>query len=52
MRASSSSRDPFRGAAWAGVRKGLIRGINWGAVGVFTTAFEEMYGRVYNGGEY
>lgn len=38
-----AARDPFRGALWAGVRKGAIRGLNWGTVGLYTTLFEEWY---------
>lgn len=31
-----AAQDPFRGALWAGLRKGVIRGLNWGTVGVYT----------------
>ncbi|CAD7948423.1 unnamed protein product [Amoebophrya sp. A25] len=41
--ALEAARDPFRGALWAGLRKGVIRGINWGSVGIFTTLLEDMY---------
>eukprot|EP00397_Hematodinium_sp_SG-2012_P012219 GEMP01012382.1.p1 GENE.GEMP01012382.1~~GEMP01012382.1.p1 ORF type:complete len:485 (+),score=71.26 GEMP01012382.1:77-1531(+) len=40
---SEATRDPFRGAFWAGLRKGAIRGVNWGALGVFTSLMEEAY---------
>lgn len=40
---TEATRDPFRGAFWAGLRKGAIRGVNWGALGVFTSIFEDAY---------
>jgi len=40
---SDASRDPFRGAFWAGLRKGAIRGINWGSLGIITSRVEDFY---------
>jgi len=36
-------RNPFRGAAWAGLRKGVIRGINWGGLALCMAFFEQTY---------
>ncbi|CAD7950656.1 unnamed protein product [Amoebophrya sp. A120] len=49
--ALEAARDPFRGALWAGLRKGMIRGINWGTVGVWTAVLEDCYWRYYNRSE-
>mmetsp|Transcript_8861 Transcript_8861/g.19777 ORF Transcript_8861/g.19777 Transcript_8861/m.19777 type:complete len:343 (-) Transcript_8861:164-1192(-) len=38
-----ASRNPLRGAFWAGIRKGVIRGINWGGLALFTALFEYVY---------
>jgi len=38
-----ASRDPFRGALWAGLRKGTIRGINWGSLGIMTQGVEALF---------
>ncbi len=43
-----AARDPFRGALWAGLRKGLIRGINWGSLGLYTTLVEDAYVRYFS----
>eukprot|EP00392_Amoebophrya_sp_AT5.2_P008472 g8499.t1 len=49
--ALEAARDPFRGALWAGLRKGLIRGINWGTVGAWTSILEDGYWKFYAVGE-
>lgn len=38
-----ASQHPFRGAFWAGIRKGIIRGINWGGLAFFMAIFEQVY---------
>jgi len=38
-----AARHPFRGAGFAGLRKGIIRGINWGGLAFFMHVFEWMY---------
>lgn len=38
-----TARNPFRGAAWAGLRKGVIRGINWGGLALCMAFFERLY---------
>jgi len=38
-----ATKHPFRGAFWAGIRKGIIRGINWGGLALFVAFFERMY---------
>eukprot|EP00439_Symbiodinium_sp_Y106_P004325 s6505_g1.t1 len=38
-----AARHPFRGAGFAGLRKGLIRGINWGGLTFFLAVFEWIY---------
>mmetsp|Transcript_5253 Transcript_5253/g.14223 ORF Transcript_5253/g.14223 Transcript_5253/m.14223 type:complete len:366 (+) Transcript_5253:75-1172(+) len=38
-----ASRNPFRGALWAGVRKGAIRGINWGCLEINVHYLEKAY---------
>mmetsp|Transcript_35175 Transcript_35175/g.64227 ORF Transcript_35175/g.64227 Transcript_35175/m.64227 type:complete len:343 (-) Transcript_35175:146-1174(-) len=38
-----ATSNPLRGALWAGIRKGVIRGINWGGLAMFTALFEYVY---------
>eukprot|EP00933_Yihiella_yeosuensis_P039761 TRINITY_DN3389_c0_g1_i1.p1 TRINITY_DN3389_c0_g1~~TRINITY_DN3389_c0_g1_i1.p1 ORF type:complete len:391 (-),score=64.41 TRINITY_DN3389_c0_g1_i1:436-1584(-) len=38
-----ATKNPFRGAFWAGLRKGIIRGINWGGLSLFMLLFEKVY---------
>jgi len=42
----TATRHPFRGAIWAGIRKGGIRGINWGCLEIYMGFFERTY-RMY-----
>lgn len=42
---SLAMRHPFRGAGFAGLRKGIIRGINWGGLTFFMAVFELAYRR-------
>mmetsp|Transcript_59600 Transcript_59600/g.184773 ORF Transcript_59600/g.184773 Transcript_59600/m.184773 type:complete len:190 (+) Transcript_59600:1136-1705(+) len=39
----TATRNPFRGALWAGIRKGVIRGINWGGLALCMGLFESAY---------
>merc|ERR1719412_1144496 len=39
----TATKHPFRGAIWAGVRKGSIRGINWGCLEFYMGFFETAY---------
>lgn len=41
----TATKNPFRGAIWAGIRKGGIRGINWGCLEVYMGLQEKMYRR-------
>ncbi|CAJ1442926.1 unnamed protein product [Effrenium voratum] len=43
-----AAKHPFRGAGFAGLRKGIIRGINWGGLALFMRAFEWMYRTYYH----
>jgi len=50
-----ATKNPFRGAVWAGIRKGGIRGINWGCLEIYMSMFEGIYRRArkmaaYRGG--
>jgi hypothetical protein len=38
-----ATKNPFRGALWAGIRKGAIRGINWGCLEIFMAMIEGGY---------
>merc|ERR1719253_2114113 len=38
-----ATKNPFRGALWAGIRKGAIRGINWGCPEIFMAMIEGGY---------
>jgi hypothetical protein len=38
-----ATKNPFRGALWAGIRKGAIRGINWGCLEIFMAMIESFY---------
>ncbi|CAK0801389.1 unnamed protein product [Prorocentrum cordatum] len=38
-----ATKNPFRGALWAGIRKGAIRGINWGCLEIFMAMIENSY---------
>jgi hypothetical protein len=38
-----ATKNPFRGAMWAGIRKGAIRGINWGCLEIFMAMIEGVY---------
>eukprot|EP00434_Breviolum_minutum_P032469 symbB.v1.2.028712.t1/scaffold3070.1/size64238/3 len=40
---SMALHHPFRGAGFAGLRKGIIRGINWGGLAAFMAVFEWAY---------
>lgn len=39
----TATKHPFRGAIWAGIRKGSIRGINWGCLEIYMGFFETTY---------
>lgn len=39
----TATKRPFRGAIWAGIRKGSIRGINWGCLEFYMGLFETSY---------
>lgn len=38
-----ASKEPFRGALWAAIRKGAIRGINWGCLEIIMAIMESAY---------
>lgn len=38
-----ATKNPFRGAGFAGLRKGAIRGINWGGLALFMAVMERSY---------
>jgi hypothetical protein len=38
-----ATKNPFHGALWAGIRKGAIRGINWGCLEIFMAMIESVY---------
>merc|ERR1712039_969865 len=43
-----ATKNPFRGALWAGIRKGAIRGINWGCLEIFMAMIEGAYRKFRN----
>jgi len=52
----TATKNPFRGAVWAGIRKGGIRGINWGCLEIYMSIFEGFYRKyrkmaAYRGGQ-